>query len=64
MMAMRTTNALVYLALANQLIHELYPEALTIAEEMSGLPGLASPIAEKGVGLITNLSMGIPRLLD
>ena len=40
-------DALVYLALANQLIHELYPEALTIAEEMSGLPGLASPIAEK-----------------
>ena len=53
-------DALVYLALANQLIHELYPEALTIAEEMSGLPGLASPIAEKGVGFDYKLSMGIP----
>ena len=53
-------DALVYLALANQLIHELYPEALTIAEEMSGLPGLASSIAEKGVGFDYKLSMGIP----
>ena len=53
-------DALVYLTMANQLIHELYPEALTIAEEMSGLPGLASPIAEKGVGFDYKLSMGIP----
>ena len=53
-------DALVYLALANQLIHELYPEALTIAEEMSGLPGLATPIAEKGIGFDYKLSMGIP----
>ena len=53
-------DALVYLALANQLIHELYPEALTIAEEMSGLPGLASPISEKGIGFDYKLSMGIP----
>ena len=53
-------DALVYLALANQLIHELYPEALTIAEEMSGLPGLASPISEQGIGFDYKLSMGIP----
>lgn len=53
-------DALVYLALANQLIHELYPEALTIAEEMSGLPGLASPISEQGIGVDYKLSMGIP----
>ena len=53
-------DALVYLTMANQLIHELYPEALTIAEEMSGLPGLASPIAEKGIGFDYKLSMGIP----
>lgn len=53
-------DALVYLALANQLIHELYPEALTIAEEMSGLPGLASPISEQGMGFDYKLSMGIP----
>ena len=53
-------DALVYLTMANQLIHELYPEALTIAEEMSGLPGLASPISEKGIGFDYKLSMGIP----
>lgn len=53
-------DALVYLTMANQLIHELYPEALTIAEEMSGLPGLASPISEQGIGFDYKLSMGIP----
>ena len=53
-------EALVYLTMANQLIHELYPEALTIAEEMSGLPGLASPISEQGMGFDYKLSMGIP----
>ena len=53
-------DALVYLTMANQLIHELYPEALTIAEEMSGLPGLASPISEQGMGFDYKLSMGIP----
>jgi len=51
---------LVYLTMANQLIHELYPEALTIAEEMSGLPGLASPISEQGMGFDYKLNMGIP----
>ena len=53
-------DALVYLTMANQLIHELYPEALTIAEEMSGLPGLACPISEQGMGFDYKLSMGIP----
>ena len=53
-------DALVYLTMANQLIHELYREALTIAEEMSGLPGLASPISEQGMGFDYKLSMGIP----
>lgn len=53
-------DALVYLTLANKLIHEHYPHALTIAEEMSGLPGLASPINEGGMGFDYKLSMGIP----
>ena len=36
-------NALDYLALANMLIRELYPDAITIAEEVSGMAGMAAP---------------------
>ncbi len=54
------TDALTYLALANQVVHEVYPGALTIAEEMSGLPGLASPISEGGLGFDYKMTMGIP----
>lgn len=53
-------DAIVYLTLANQLIHEIYPKAITIAEEMSGMPGLASPIRAKGMGFDYKMSMGIP----
>ena len=54
------TDALTYLALANQVVHEVYSAALTIAEEMSGMPGLASPIREGGLGFDYKMSMGIP----
>ena len=54
------TDALTYLTLANQVVHEVYPGALTIAEEMSGMPGLASPIREGGLGFDYKMSMGIP----
>ena len=53
-------DAITYLTLANQLIHEVYPQAITIAEEMSGMPGLASPIKEGGLGFDYKMSMGIP----
>ncbi|MCU0454763.1 MAG: alpha amylase C-terminal domain-containing protein [Bacteroidales bacterium] len=53
-------DALVYLFLANKLIHEFNPAALTIAEEMSGMPGLAAPTAKGGYGFDYRLSMGVP----
>jgi len=53
-------DALVYLFLANKLIHKYKPEALTIAEEMSGMPGLASENEKKGYGFDFRLSMGVP----
>ncbi len=55
-------DALIYLYLANKLIHTIRPEALTIAEEMSGMPGLASPTVKKGYGFDYRLSMGVPDL--
>jgi len=53
-------DALTYLALANKLIHEIRPDALTIAEDISGMPGLATPVSEGGYGFDYRFSMGIP----
>lgn len=53
-------DALVYLYLANKLIHKFKPEAITIAEEMSGMPGIAASIERKGYGFDFRLSMGVP----
>lgn len=53
-------DALAYLTLANQLIHDIKPSAITIAEDMSGMPGLAASIADGGVGFDYRLSMGVP----
>ncbi|MCC8176173.1 MAG: alpha amylase C-terminal domain-containing protein [Bacteroidales bacterium] len=54
------TNAITYLTLANKLIHEINPKAITIAEEMSGMPGLAIPVADGGIGFDYRMAMGIP----
>jgi 1,4-alpha-glucan branching enzyme len=52
-------DALVYLALANRLVKEINPNAMTIAEDMSGMPGLAAPIEHGGFGFDFRMSMGI-----
>jgi len=54
------TNAITYLALANTLIHQINPHAITIAEEMSGMPGLALPVNDGGIGFDYRMAMGIP----
>lgn len=53
-------DAITYLSLANQLIHQVNPEVITIAEDMSGMPGLAMPLAEGGLGFDFRMSMGVP----
>ncbi len=53
-------DALAYLSLANSLIHEVRSDAITIAEEVSGMPGLAAPISDGGIGFDYRLAMGIP----
>ncbi|MDX9811188.1 MAG: alpha amylase C-terminal domain-containing protein, partial [Bacteroidales bacterium] len=55
-------DALVYLYLANRLIHSVNPRALTVAEEMSGMPGLAAGNCLDGYGFDYRLSMGVPDL--
>lgn len=54
------TNAITYLTLANILIHEVNPHAITIAEEMSGMPGLARAFKDGGMGFDYRMAMGIP----
>ena len=52
-------NAVTYLALANILVKEINPNALTIAEDVSGMAGLAAPIAAGGVGFDFRMAMGV-----
>lgn len=52
-------NAAAYLALANMLIHEIDPQALTIAEDVSGMAGLAAPFEAGGLGFDFRMAMGI-----
>lgn len=52
-------NAVAYLALANMLIKEILPDAITIAEDVSGMAGLAAPFEAGGVGFGYRMAMGI-----
>ncbi|WP_297337065.1 alpha-amylase family glycosyl hydrolase [Algoriphagus sp.] len=52
--------ALRYFQLANTLIHQLKPHAISIAEEVSGMPGLCRNIEDGGIGFDFRLAMGIP----
>lgn len=53
-------DAICYLTLANELIHEVNKYAISIAEEMSGMPGLAAPCADGGYGFDYRMALNIP----
>jgi len=53
-------DGILYLTMANHLIHTLQSDAITIAEDMSGLPGIARAPEEGGCGFDYRLAMGIP----
>ncbi|MFZ1862702.1 MAG: alpha amylase C-terminal domain-containing protein [Polyangiales bacterium] len=52
-------DALAYLTLANELVHRLWPDAVTIAEDVSGFPCLALPASEGGAGFDYRFAMGV-----
>ena len=56
------TEAVTYLQLANELIHQMNPNALTVAEDMSGMPGMCLKLEDGGIGFDYRLSMGVPDL--
>jgi 1,4-alpha-glucan branching enzyme len=53
-------DAVVYLQLANELAHQVKHDAITIAEDVSGMVGTARPVAEGGLGFDYRLAMGVP----
>lgn len=53
-------DALVYLTLANELIKEIKPQSISIAEDVSGMPGLGVAIEDGGIGFDYRFNMGIP----
>ena len=53
-------NAICYLTLANEVIHKVNSSAITIAEEVSGMPGLAAPFNDGGYGFDYRMAMNIP----
>ena len=52
-------DAVTYLTLANNLVRSVNPQAITIAEDVSGMPGMAFPAEDGGVGFDYRMSMGI-----
>ena len=52
-------DAIIYLTLANKLVREVRPDAMTIAEDVSGMPGMAFPTEQGGIGFDFRMSMGI-----
>lgn len=53
-------NAICYLTLANKLVHEFNPNAFTVAEEVSGMPGIAVKVSAGGYGFDYRMAMNIP----
>ncbi len=54
------TEAVTYLQLANEMVRQINPNAIMIAEDTSALPGLCLPIKDGGVGFDYRLAMGVP----
>jgi len=52
-------DAITYLSLANLLVHQISSQAITVAEDVSGYPGIASPFKEGGLGFDFRMSMGV-----
>ncbi|HNX33610.1 MAG TPA: alpha amylase C-terminal domain-containing protein [Kiritimatiellia bacterium] len=53
-------DAWIYCNLANRVIHEVRPDAISIAEDVSGMPGIAAPLNDLGSGFDYRMAMGVP----
>src|ERR1700749_3158771 len=55
-------EGVVYLMVANEMLHDLYPSVITIAEDVSGMPALCVALSLGGIGFDYRLAMAIPDL--
>ena len=53
-------DAVTYLQLANKLTHDIDNQNVTIAEDVSGMPGICAKIEDGGIGFDYRLGMGLP----
>jgi 1,4-alpha-glucan branching enzyme len=53
-------DAVAYLQLANEVAHQVTKDAITVAEDVSGMVGMGRPVAEGGIGFDYRLAMGVP----
>ena len=53
-------EAVTYLQLANEMVRQVNPKAIMIAEDMSAMPGMCLPIKDGGIGFDYRLAMGEP----
>ncbi len=53
-------DAVAYLMMANEVAHQINPAAISIAEDVSGMPGIARSVQEGGLGFNYRLAMGVP----
>lgn len=54
------TESLLYLTVANYMLHKFYPNTVTVCEDVSGMPGLCRKVEEGGQGFDFRLGMAIP----
>mmetsp|Transcript_38602 Transcript_38602/g.114639 ORF Transcript_38602/g.114639 Transcript_38602/m.114639 type:complete len:851 (-) Transcript_38602:12-2564(-) len=52
-------DAVVYLMLANNMLHDVFPSVITVGEDVSGMPAFSRPWQENGVGFDYRLQMAI-----
>ena len=55
-------DGVVYLMIANEMLHDIYPGVITIAEDVSGMPALCLPLSLGGIGFDYRLAMAVPDL--
>uniref|UniRef100_A0A3P8ZUZ7 1,4-alpha-glucan branching enzyme n=1 Tax=Esox lucius TaxID=8010 RepID=A0A3P8ZUZ7_ESOLU len=53
-------DAIIQLMLSNHILHTFYPDCITIAEDVSGMPGLCKSLKKGGLGFDYRLNMAVP----
>ncbi|XP_056163933.1 1,4-alpha-glucan-branching enzyme 3, chloroplastic/amyloplastic isoform X2 [Syzygium oleosum] len=55
-------DALMYLILANEILHALHPNIVTIAEDATSYPGLCEPTSQGGLGFDYHVNLAVSEM--